>query len=51
MNSEKTERKEEPKKPYTSPTLVVYGSVSKLTKGGTGGSAEGSMITDLTKHP
>jgi len=40
-----------PKKPNHAPLLVEYGSVRDLTIGGTGMSNEGSMKTDLTRHP
>ena len=31
-----------PKKPYSAPKLVVYGTVSKLTQAGTGSANDGS---------
>jgi hypothetical protein len=42
--------KKQAKTPYSAPTLSVYGSVTKLTAGGTGPSNEGSG-SDPLKHP
>jgi hypothetical protein len=35
----------EPKKPYTPPTLIVYGKLTELTAGGTGHQSENGDIT------
>ena len=38
------------KKPYLTPSLVCYGTLKELTRGGTGQAAEGSMTTDPTRR-
>lgn len=41
---------ERPLRNYVAPKLSVYGAVSSLTAAGSMGSAEGSMMTDLTRR-
>ncbi len=38
-----------PKKPYAAPRLVAYGSVTKLTQGGSGSGADGGQ-PGMSKH-
>ncbi|SIT58925.1 hypothetical protein BQ8794_60234 [Mesorhizobium prunaredense] len=33
------------KAPYSTPTLQIYGSVSAITRGGSGSAVDGSMVT------
>ena len=49
-SSEMNRKSDQDKKPYRPPTLIEYGSIVDLTKGNVGQSAEGSMISDLTRH-
>ena len=37
--------------PYQTPTLSVFGPLTRLTAGGSGQSDEGSMPTDPTRRP
>jgi len=38
------------KQPYHAPSLVEYGSVRSLTTGGTAGTVEGAMMTNLMRR-
>jgi hypothetical protein len=40
---------QKPKKSYAAPRLVRYGNVRALTQAGTGGSAEGAMMTNVMR--
>ena len=50
MKREKEENATGIKKPYLTPSLVCYGTLKELTRGGTGQAAEGSMTTDPTRR-
>ena len=39
------------KKAYVAPAIIIYGTLIRLTGGGSGQSNEGSHHSDLTKHP
>ncbi|MGH9968593.1 MAG: lasso RiPP family leader peptide-containing protein [Pyrinomonadaceae bacterium] len=53
MSSEEkeTEKKQQEKEPYSTPVLVLYGSVPELTGGGSGAMAENKGNKGITRHP
>jgi len=39
------------KKPYVTPSLVCYGTLKELTRGGVGTKAEGVFMISMSRHP
>ena len=39
------------KKPYLAPSLVCYGTLKELTRGGSGAVVEGMRMTNPNRHP